>query len=131
MLIEWRPEFATGHHDVDREHRALIDLINEQDAGAAAVGGAGGTGAEALVGDLYARIGAHFALEERVMREQGWHEYAQHKADHEALLDELLEVLDRVTDAGGLPRDELAGRLARWFAGHFRTFDARLHAHHA
>ena len=79
-LIEWRPEFETGVADVDHEHKELVDLINElhaqlsDDAAAANVG--------AFLGEVFARISAHFALEESIMRKHGYDEYLEHKADH-------------------------------------------------
>jgi len=44
-----------------------------------------------VLGDINARICAHFALEERLMRERGYDENREHKADHDRLLDDLRE----------------------------------------
>ena len=125
VLLEWRAEFETGVPDVDHEHRELVALINElydTMAAAAPVG-------EVLeyLGEIYARISAHFALEERLMREHDYDEYEPHKADHERLLDDLLELIDdyeadRVEDLTAF-----GARIDAWFTEHFRTRDARLH----
>jgi len=47
-----------------------------------------------FLGELYARIAAHFALKEKIMRDNGYDEYHDHKADHERLLDDIRDLMD-------------------------------------
>lgn len=61
------------------------------------------------------------------MRERQYNQYADHKADHERLLDEIREIMDDVEDKGSYQESILADRLRNWFGDHFRTRDARLH----
>lgn len=124
-LIKWKDEFSVGVAAVDLEHRELIQLINGLDADMQEF--ATQTAVVETLGEIYARISAHFALEEKIMREAGYDGFAAHKQDHELLLDELLDVIDSVDDAGRYDRDGLSRDLDRWFSEHFRTHDARLH----
>lgn len=124
-LITWRDEFSVGVAAVDHEHREMIDLINELDD-AMRVATDAATVIEGL-GEIYARIGAHFALEEKIMRDAGYSGLATHKQDHELLLDELLDVIDGVAAEGRYDRLDLSTTLDRWFSDHFRTHDAKLH----
>jgi hemerythrin-like metal-binding protein len=124
-LLQWQDRFSVGIGAVDHEHRQLIELINRLHAEFSRHGAKGGT--EAFFGDLLAGISAHFALEERFMRERRYGALAQHKADHERLLDELRDLMDDAAAAGAAGDDALAARLAAWFAQHFETHDARLH----
>jgi hemerythrin-like metal-binding protein len=124
-LLQWQERFSVGIDAVDHEHRQLIELINRLHAEFSRHGATDGT--EAFFGDLLAGISAHFALEERFMRERRYDELAQHKADHERLLDELRDLMDDAAAAAGTGDDALAARLAAWFAHHFETHDARLH----
>ena len=125
-LIEWKREFETGIADVDHEHRELIDLINElhgkmqEDADHDVVAD--------FLGEVFARISAHFALEETVMRKHDYDEYAAHKADHERLLDDIRDIMD--AHAEGSYEDygaALSDAVRDWFVNHFKTKDARLH----
>ena len=125
-LIEWKDEFSVGVAAVDVEHRDLIDLIND-------LHGMLGQGASQqhvtdALGEIFAQISAHFALEERFMRNRQYPDYLAHKADHEALLDELRDIMDRVEDDGSYEEDRLSRELERWFTEHFRTHDAKLHS---
>ncbi len=127
VLIEWRDEFATGERALDHEHKELIDLINglygslrAKRAGAREVG--------EFLGEINARISAHFALEERMMRSAGHAGYDAHKQDHERLLDDIREIMI-ANDAGAYAdfAEILARHLTGWFTTHFATFDAELH----
>lgn len=125
-LIEWRDDFKTGIADVDYEHSQLVELINDiyrrlgdrpekADIGAA-------------LGEIHVKISAHFALEEKIMRERRYDQYADHKADHERLLDEIRDIMDAFEDAPGFDyTGAMVARLTPWFTEHFKTKDARLH----
>lgn len=126
-LIEWKDSFSVGVAAVDLEHRELIELINELHE---RIGEAADNDMTlAMLGEIYAQISAHFALEEKYMRESEYPQFPQHKEDHEELLDELRDIMDRVEDLGRYDADELSQELVRWFSEHFRTHDALLHAH--
>lgn len=124
-LIEWKDHFSLGVPEIDVEHRELIELINELYASVQR-GGTDSTTADFL-GELYTRIAAHFALEERIMRESRYDEYAEHKADHERLLDDIRDLMDDYEDGVYVDLERFGDRLDEWFSEHFRTRDARLH----
>lgn len=124
-LITWKPEFAVGVESVDFEHEQMVKLINEiydemktrRDADSI----------EQFLGDVHFAISAHFALEEKLMREAEYAEYEAHKEDHEELLEQIRDLMDQFVldpDKGFVL---LHDRLSDWFEHHFATFDARLH----
>jgi hemerythrin-like metal-binding protein len=125
-LVEWKDEFAVGVASVDHEHRQLIQLINDLHA---SLSNRPSKEAISLVlGEIHAKIAAHFALEERVMRERRYDKFEDHKSDHERLLDEIRDIMDRYeADSYFNYETALATELHDWFAIHFRTKDARLH----
>ena len=125
-LIEWRKEFETGVSEVDHEHRELVDIINELHDQIGA--GAQKETIASFLGEVFARISAHFALEETVMRKHDYDEYADHKADHEKLLDDLRDIMDDFDAGTGDDYKVAPGAAVRdWFVNHFKTKDARLH----
>ena len=124
-LMQWKDHFSVGIDAVDHEHKQLIALINRLHDELARQGAK--PTVAAFFGDLLAGISAHFALEERFMRERRYDELRQHKADHERLLDEIRDLMDEFEDTAEMRDDELAARLEAWFARHFETHDARLH----
>ncbi len=124
--IEWRVEFETGNPAIDHEHKQMIDRINGFLASADA-----GLATEIVVGQLgeiYAWISVHFALEEKIMRDHRYDQFDQHKADHEALLDNLCDFMDEIAANGyAAAEQKIQQRLTDWFVDHFKTQDSRLH----
>lgn len=125
-LIEWNPRFELGIESVDRDHRELIDLINALHAAMCA--GATHDRVVSGLGRIYAHIAAHFALEEKLMRDANYAGFAEHKLDHDTLLEEIVEIRDTVAADGDYSQQELSHSLDRWFSDHVHTFDAKLHA---
>ena len=125
-LIQWRDEFKVGVASVDYEHEAMIALLNDLHA-KLEVDADKDTVLDFL-GEVLAKISAHFALEEQTMRERGYDQYEDHKADHERLIDEIRDIMDAYESGTDVDyEDTLAARLRDWFTLHFKTKDARLH----
>lgn len=124
--IEWRDEFATGVESVDHEHQELVEMVNnvirlmDHDHDHEKVMNS--------LGDLNAKVSAHFALEELLMRKASYSDFEPHKEDHENLLDEIRDIMDAF-EAGeyGQQRSEFISHLTSWFVTHFSTMDAKLH----
>lgn len=125
-LIEWRKEFETGIADVDFEHRELIGLINELHDQIDSDGSPDDI--IEFLGEIFAQISAHFALEESVMRKHDYDQYIDHKTNHEKLLDDIRDIMDDF-EAGKYDayHKTLAPVIHNWFVDHFKTRDARLH----
>lgn len=126
-LIDWKDEFKTGIAALDFEHREMINLINGLYVDL--VGDGSRENIIAFLGEVYARISAHFALEESIMRDRRYDGFPVHKLDHERLLDEIRDLMDSYEDSPDDDnfRSEFGGRLKAWFVDHFREQDARLH----
>lgn len=120
--IEWKDTYSVGVPAVDHEHQELIAMVAQLQQ--ALVAEAPDDEIQRALGELMRGISAHFALEEKFMRDEGYDQVEQHKADHEKLLDDLRDLMDG--QGQGTP-DEQAKRLGDWFAVHFQTHDARLH----
>lgn len=124
-LIQWKDAFSVGVPSIDHEHQELIESINELND--VARQGATYDDVSAALAEIYTQISAHFALEERIMRNAHYDGYPEHKEDHEDLLDQLRDIMDRIDYDGAYDEAKLGTELDRWFTEHFRTHDARLH----
>lgn len=125
-LLTWKPELEIGIPSVDKEHRDLIDMINSLHDSLSAR-----TGAEnvaAVLDGISARLSAHFAHEEKEMRQTNYDEFADHQNEHRKLLAGIRDIMNKVEEDDGWDFDEELGtRLYSWFAEHFRSKDSRLH----
>jgi len=124
-LLHWENRYSVGIEAVDHEHRELVDLINRLYEEARAHGSK--VAVLGFFGDLFKAISAHFALEERVMRERSYDQLTQHKSDHERLLDEIRDIMEDYEMTDLFDERLLAQRLDAWFSPHFETHDARFH----
>jgi hemerythrin len=124
--LKWDEQYSVGVDSIDYEHQNLMDMINmiyaelEDQRDIASI--------ENTMSDVHAEIAAHFALEERQMRNAGYEEYEAHKNDHEELLDQIRNMMDAIQKDPDVALDSLSEGLSEWFIGHFSTFDARLHS---
>lgn len=123
--MQWKPEYSVGIDSMDDEHREMISLINEtyekleSDPDTDQI--------EQCLGDIFTTISMHFALEERLMQKSNYAEFQAHKDDHEDLLDQIRDLMDDFASDTSSGAVKLEQSLSIWFAGHFSTFDARLH----
>jgi len=123
IFLEWRDEYSLGVEELDYEHKDLFNRLNElhqelrRDSDKDRVA--------RCLGEIYARVNAHFALEENYMREQKYAGYDKHKSQHDNFLDDLREVSDRLISSGIDPaeREALEIKLNTWVLGHFTTTD--------
>ena len=124
-LIEWTDDMKVGIAAVDHEHAILVVEIN-------AIGDliASGDNPEAItkrLGLIYTHIEAHFALEEKIMREIAYLGYEAHKEDHDRLLEDIRDIMDDVASKSDDVYEQLGQRLSLWFSEHFRTLDRSFH----
>ena len=125
-FLEFKDSYRTGHDSVDHEHEEMIGLIN--DLHTALQESDDKDAVEKILGEMHGQISSHFALEEKVMRDQQYEDYSAHSQDHNRLLDEILDIMDRVHGDGTY---EYMARLEKevrdWFEVHFREMDAKFH----
>jgi hemerythrin len=123
--IEWDDSFLIGIEELDYEHKILINDINRlhlelvrQDEKSEI---------EKCLGDIYARMQAHFALEEHVMKEREYEFFDEHKREHERLLDSysgyMIQILNDTAVSFSNP---IEGTLNHWVINHILHSDKKM-----
>jgi hemerythrin len=124
-LLKFKDAYRTGVGSIDHEHEELIDLINELHGVLQAKEDKAEV--EDVLGELHGKIGSHFALEEKVMRDMGYGEVDDHTEEHNKLLSEILDIADAVHhDENYDYMTRLEKEVQSWFTVHFAGMDARL-----
>ncbi len=125
--LEWTEKHRIGVDYLDYEHQKLFKTINlltdelDRHVDKEEI--------NACLGEIHARMTAHFALEEQYMREKRYGDYAAHKAEHDKFLDDFVDVMVRFENAPGDSESALLrGELMHWIDGHVLTSDKRLGA---
>lgn len=122
--IEWTADFLIGIAELDHEHRALVRDINRLHRALRTHDEP--SRIEETLGEILARMQAHFALEESVMREHAYPHYAEHKAEHEALLDTVTSFIVRFETEGARAAEALEESLDEWIVDHIVTHDRKM-----
>lgn len=126
MPIAWDPAtMSSGIPTVDRQHRQLIEWLNDL---LAAMSQQGGAEVGAVLARLDTYADTYFAFEERCMVRYGCPVARTNMAAH-AFFVKTLGDLRAEYEAGGVSSDlalRVEGELAQWFADHIRRIDAKL-----
>ena len=124
-LFKWDESFLIGIEELDHEHKVLIDDINrlhEQ-----LVRHDQKSEIEKCLGVIYARIQAHFALEEHVMKEHEYKFFDEHKREHDDLLDSYTEyMLQYLNDNDVSSSIPIEDTLKHWVMNHIITSDKKM-----
>ena len=121
-LFEWSSKYSVGVEAVDRQHRGLIDAMNELNSHVER-GHAAGIQLVALnkLIDLTVR---HFAAEEHAMQRSGYDGFVAHKRHHERLLQQVKDLHADV--AAGQPLNKAHMNFFKtWLSGHIIGVDKK------
>ncbi len=121
-LFEWDDAFLIGIDEIDYEHKVLVDDINRLHEALARHKDRAN-----VLGDIYARMQAHFALEERVMKQHEYEFLDEHKREHEALLDNYAEYMVQfLNDKSDATSQSIEDVLERWVLNHITGSDRQM-----
>ena len=117
--LNWMPELDTGIPEIDRQHRRIVQYINDlHDARL--------TRDLSLVGQVIDEAVdytlSHFAFEEALMNDAGYMYSGPHKKVHELFARKVAEYQVR-HQAGEDVSEEFHGMLSRWLFNHIRNDD--------
>jgi len=86
-IINWQNNYSVQIHELDEEHKKLIDIINElYDA---YLNNIHQDKITHIVSEMHDYAAVHFKTEEKYFEEFGYREKAEHKAEHEAFLEKM------------------------------------------
>ena len=123
-LFEWDESFLIGIEELDQEHKQLIEDINRLHDELA---GNQESEIRKWLGEICARMQAHFALEEHVMKEHGYEFFDEHKREHEDLLENCTAyMLQYINDASTSPSSSFEDSLKHWVLNHIVTSDKKM-----
>ncbi len=122
--IQWDESFSVGVVQMDRQHKRIIDMINQLLRDPAA------NVSSETVSEILTKITKysqeHFATEEEILEQHGYPELSSHKKAHRAFRKKAvafcLDTMDRQTS---VPADVLH-YLKEWWTQHILTVDMRL-----
>lgn len=125
-LFEWTDDYLIGVEELDYEHKDMLERLNQLHREIMSGSDAGVI--EGCLGSIYTRMGAHFALEEKYMRDTEHWNYGPHKAEHDEFLEDLFDMVELFgNDQDQTFLEALETRLQSWVTRHILTSDKQLH----
>ncbi len=120
MSLVWSDEFITGIAEIDRQHRRIVDFINQLQAAQFEQN-------PQLVADVLSACidytATHFAYEEQLQLDAGYEFRDVHRKVHTLFTQRITEYQRRLR-AGDDIAEELHDMLGRWLVNHIRLDDA-------
>lgn len=127
-MREWTAELNVGVIEIDRQHKALFDKLNDLSR----LMSAGNANAEIprIVGFLAGYVVDHFATEERYMAQYHYPRASSHKLQHQAFMRELAAVQREMAASGVTATLVLAiyNKATDWLVTHISKTDKILGA---
>jgi hemerythrin-like metal-binding protein len=119
--MTWSSDMSVHIKSIDMQHQRLINQINKLHA-------AMSTDAEKqviapLLGELLASAAAHFAYEEKLMSDNRYPKFTEHKLEHDALAAKAKELARDLGSGKRLGSAELMTFMKEWLSRHIMTID--------
>ncbi len=120
VLFSWSDALDVGIEEVNRQHKILIDIINElYDL---IQSGRSGAVIRRVLQGLVGYTDNHFGYEEHLLEKFDYPEFEDHKRKHRALIEKVGSFVQRV-DSGEDVSQELLSFLEEWLKKHIQGAD--------
>ncbi len=122
--LVWDNVLSVGVNEIDEDHRKLIHIFNILNHAITQ-----GESKEYLAATLEELINCtvwHFSHEERLMLKHRYPQHAEHKAEHQELIQSAKDLQQEILQTENQFADEHIQFLERWLTEHILTSDGRL-----
>lgn len=126
-LFPWSDDLSVGIQEIDEQHKVLVGLLNELHA--AVVERKASTACRGILDRLAEYTRVHFAVEEALMRILGYPAHDAHRAEHELLTRQVVELQEKLDSGKASIGFELLHFLKVWLTKHINESDKRYSAH--
>ncbi len=123
----WDASLSVEVDEIDDDHRRLVGLFNILNH--AVADGDAPDYVEAVLEELINCTVWHFSHEERLMLKFEYQGYAEHKAEHQALLEGAGALREKFLQQGKRISSEDIRYIERWLTGHVLGIDKDLGAY--
>jgi len=125
-LILWLDSYSVGNEKIDEQHKALVKLINELFRSISAKDKDIQT--QKIFLELYNYTINHFTNEERIMRENGYSKYEDHRIEHKVFTQKITDFKHDYQKGNTKITIELLNFLKDWLIKHIIGTDKKTFA---
>lgn len=123
-MFQWSEAYSVGYPDIDSQHKRLFQLAEQLHAAMTA-----GKGKQCLsntLDNLIAYTKRHFADEEILMQTHRYPLFQQHKAQHQALTERVVQFQRSFETGQATVTVELLQFLSNWLTNHIGSVDKKV-----
>jgi hemerythrin len=120
-LMVWTEALSVKVDEIDNQHKRLVDLLNQLHD--AMLQGKGREAIGKTLNGLVDYTKTHFAYEQGLMAAQGYPAAAQHKAMHDELAQQVLELQSKYLIGKAALTLEVMRFLQDWLSNHIQKTD--------
>jgi hemerythrin len=117
--MQWKPEYAIGIAEIDRQHQTLIEFVTEFEH--AVAGKVHWNTVQPLIVRARESVKFHFAVEESLMQILNYPQFAAHRAEHLYVLKQFAALEHRVLRQE--MKAELMPMISSWLFHHMIESD--------
>jgi len=115
-LFEWKSQYSVGHSNLDHQHKKLLETVSALHK--AFLSGESEQELNKIFQYLMVYVHAHFVEEEQSMKAHNYPEYVQHKAQHDVLYQQVLDLQKRLREGNEIFNLEVVYFLRDWVIQH-------------
>ena len=120
-LLAWNESLTINIQSIDFQHKHWVRLINELHE--AMLRGKGSKVIDQTLDNALGYTRLHFATEERLLLENGYPTYEQHKRLHDDFVGKVMCLKDRLNQGQAVLAMELITEMRDWLAQHIQNVD--------
>lgn len=118
-LMTWVEDYRVNIAEVDEQHQQLIQMLNDLHDSLSAEREVIGVKLNGLVQFVL----NHFATEERLMTENNYPDYAQHKENHDKLVEQVASLQGKFNAGEADLTEEVTAFVCDWLQHHIPGVD--------
>jgi hemerythrin len=122
-LIDWNDRLSVGVEEIDKQHKKLVDMIN--DLADAMKDGKGKDILGPILNGLVEYTVVHFKFEEDLFDKYGYEEKEAHKIEHEKFVDKISEFNESFKSGNSFITISLMNFLSDWLQNHIKVTDKK------
>ena len=122
-LITWDESIMLGIHEIDMQHKRIVDMINKlyDSAGLSA----DNNPVKDILAEMIDYTQTHFATEEKYFAEFGYAETEAHKIEHQTFINKITEFQKDYEAGKATLSAEIMQYLTQWLIGHIKGSDQK------
>lgn len=122
-MIKWYENLSVGVKEIDDQHMSFIKMVNEllsamKEGKSKEIKGK-------ILDKLIEYAFYHFTKEERLMEAAGYPDLEEHKKEHEAFVDKLIEFQKAYSENKNSLSSEMVNFMNKWWLTHIRVSDKK------